>query len=54
METKQQFVSAMQSALSENKPMLIDAKINIDEFVLPMVGPGQPISNQRFTGKDEK
>ena len=54
VETKQQFVLAMQSALSENKPMLIDAKINIDEFVLPMVGPGQPISNQRFTGKDEK
>ena len=47
--TKEEFSAALAEGLREKKPMLIDATIDIDEFVLPMVGPGQPISNQRFT-----
>ena len=42
--TKPEFDAAIASALSKGKPAVIDAHIDLDEFVLPMVGPGKPIS----------
>lgn len=44
VRTKQEFDDAIASALSKNAPAVIDAHIDTDEFVLPMVGPGKPIS----------
>ena len=43
--TKDEFDSAIKTALSKNEPAVIDAHIDTDEFVLPMVSPGQPIEN---------
>ncbi len=42
--TKAEFDTAISDALSSGKPAVIDAHIDLDEFVLPMVGPGKPIS----------
>lgn len=42
--TKPEFDAAIASALSKGKPAVIDAHIDPDEFVLPMVSPGKPIS----------
>lgn len=44
VRTKQEFDEAIASALSKNAPAVIDAHIDTDEFVLPMVGPGKPIN----------
>ena len=44
VRTKQEFDEAIASALSKNSPAVIDAHIDTDEFVLPMVGPGKPIN----------
>lgn len=43
--TKADFDDAIKSALSKNAPAVIDAHIDTDEFVLPMVSPGKPISD---------
>ncbi len=43
--TKEEFDNALASALSKNAPAVIDARINTDEFVFPMVSPGKPISD---------
>lgn len=40
------FRSSLAEALSESRPALIDLRIGIDEFVLPMVLPGKPIEEQ--------
>ena len=40
------FRSALTEALSVREPVLIDLRIGIDEFVLPMVLPGKPIEEQ--------
>lgn len=42
--TKEDFDCAIETALSKNAPAVIDAHIDTDEFVLPMVSPGKPIS----------
>jgi acetolactate synthase I/II/III large subunit len=38
-----EFKKAFDAALKANKPAVIDAKIDIDEMVLPMIPPGKPI-----------
>ena len=43
-ETRKEFDEALSTALSEKKPVLIDAIIGMDEKVFPMVAPGKPIS----------
>ena len=43
-ETRKEFDEALSTALSEKKPVLIDAVIGMDEKVFPMVAPGKPIS----------
>lgn len=42
--TKAEFDEAIAAALAKGAPAVIDAHIDIDEFVLPMVSPGKPIS----------
>ncbi len=42
---KEELDYALMKAFSEHKPCVIDVKINTDEFVFPMVGPGMPITN---------
>ena len=42
--TREEFDEALERALNEKKPVVIDAVIGMDEKVLPMVAPGQPIS----------
>ena len=39
----EQFAKAFDKALSLNKPCVIDAKVDIDEMILPMVPGGKPI-----------
>ena len=43
-ETRKEFDEALSTALTEKKPVLIDAIIGMDEKVFPMVAPGKPIS----------
>lgn len=47
--TKAEFDAALKTALDKNAPAVIDANIDIDEFVLPMVAPGKPINNIKMT-----
>ena len=42
-ENKEQFDKALKSALAKNLPAVIDAEIDMDEFILPMVAPGNSI-----------
>ena len=42
-KNEEEFLSALDSALSERKPALIDCHLDIDEKVLPMVPSGKPI-----------
>ena len=42
--TREEFDEALESALNEKKPVVIDAVIGMDEKVFPMVAPGKPIS----------
>jgi acetolactate synthase-1/2/3 large subunit len=42
-KTEAEFKKAFDAALKANKPAVIDAKIDIDEMVLPMIPPGKPI-----------
>ncbi|PWM74600.1 MAG: biosynthetic-type acetolactate synthase large subunit [Bacillota bacterium] len=41
---KAEFDAALKSALEKNAPAVIDAEIDIDDFVLPMVAPGKAIN----------
>ena len=41
--TRETFVEAFASAVSERKPALIDCYMDIDEMVMPMVPSGKPI-----------
>lgn len=43
--TKEAFDQAIRQALQNRKPAVIDAKIDKDEFVLPMVAPGTAIQD---------
>ena len=45
VKSKAEFDQAILSALAKNAPAVIDAHIDTDEFVLPMVSPGSPIVN---------
>ena len=49
VSTKEEFVKAFEKALSKNAPSLIDAHIDIDDVVLPMVAPGKPLMNIQLT-----
>lgn len=42
---KDELKYAFDTAFSKNAPAVIDVQIDTDEFVFPMVAPGQPISN---------
>lgn len=42
--SQKEFESALDSALKEKKPVVIDAVIGMDDKVFPMVAPGKPIS----------
>lgn len=43
-ETPEEFADALRKALTLNKPVVIDAMIDMDEKVYPMVAPGDSIS----------
>lgn len=43
VSSKEEFDSAIKNAFSEREPVLIDARIEMDEFVLPMVPAGKDI-----------
>ena len=43
--TKDEFTEAVRQALAKNAPAVIDAHIDSDELVLPMVAPGKPIED---------
>lgn len=45
VSTKEAFDQAIRQALKNRKPAVIDAKIDKDEFVLPMVAPGTAIQD---------
>ena len=38
-------MTAFERAMQENAPFLIEAKIDVDEFVLPMLPPGGSIDD---------
>ncbi|HZK19820.1 MAG TPA: biosynthetic-type acetolactate synthase large subunit [Treponemataceae bacterium] len=40
---EQEYIKAFDAAVKSGKPAVIDAKIDIDKMVLPMVAPGKPI-----------
>ena len=42
---KAQFDAALKTALGKNLPAVIDAEIDMDEFILPMVAPGNSIKD---------
>ncbi len=43
-KNKEEFDAALKAALQKNAPAVIDAEIDIDDFVLPMVAPGKAIN----------
>lgn len=45
VETEEEFLTAFERAMQENVPFLIEAKIDVDEFVLPMLPPGGSIDD---------
>lgn len=45
VETEEEFLTAFERAMQENAPFLIEAKIDVDEFVLPMLPPGGSIDD---------
>ena len=45
VETEAEFLTAFERAMLENAPFLIEAKIDVDEFVLPMLPPGGSIDD---------
>ncbi len=52
-ETKDEFREALKTALTLNKPVVIDCRIGKDENVYPMVAPGESIS-KAFDATDMK
>ncbi len=52
-ETKSEFSEALKTALTLNKPVVIDCRIGKDENVYPMVAPGESIS-KAFDASDMK
>ena len=50
VSTQEEFKSALSEAMRSDKPVLIDAIINSDDKVWPMVAPGAPI-NEFFPEK---
>lgn len=52
--TKEDFDAALASALAKNAPAVIDAHIDTDEFVLPMVSPGHPIEDLITTNEKKR
>lgn len=44
-KTKEEYLSAVKAVVKNRRPSLINAFVNIDEKVLPMVAPGAPIDN---------
>lgn len=51
-ESEEEFKAAFDEALKSGKPAIIDAEINIDEMVLPMIPPGKPIDFMMLDLKD--
>ena len=51
--TREEFEAALKEALACKKPFVIDAIIDADDKVWPMVAPGAPIS-ECFDGDDVK
>ena len=49
--TQEEFIAAFQEALECKTPFVIDAIVDSDDKVWPMVAPGAPIS-ECFDGKD--
>lgn len=49
--TQEEFIAAFKEALASKTPFVIDAIIDSDDKVWPMVAPGAPIS-ECFDGKD--
>lgn len=49
--TQEEFIAAFQEALESKTPFVIDAIVDSDDKVWPMVAPGAPI-NECFDGKD--
>ena len=43
-----EFEEAFKKAFDANAPFIVDAKIDIDEMILPMAIPGKPIDEQRM------
>ena len=52
-ETKEEFSKVLSTALTLNKPVVIDCRIGKDENVYPMVAPGEAIS-KAFDASDMK
>ncbi len=50
-ESREEFSQALEKALAEKRPCVIDAIIDSDEKVWPMVAPGAPI-NEAFSEED--
>ena len=47
-ETNSEFNTAFKAAFGAKRPFIVDAKIDIDEMILPMAIPGKPIDEQMF------
>ncbi|QTQ14379.1 biosynthetic-type acetolactate synthase large subunit [Treponema parvum] len=45
VKNQDEFKKAFDEALSAGKPAVIDAMIDIDEMVMPMIPPGKPVEN---------
>ena len=43
--TREEYKNAVEQAIKNNRPCLINAYVNIDQKVLPMVAPGKPIDD---------
>ena len=44
-KTKEEYKNAINSFIKNRRPLLINALVEIDEKVLPMVAPGKPIDD---------
>ena len=45
MTTKEEFEKALEKALADRKPALIEVLIDQDDMVFPMCSPGAPLEN---------
>lgn len=48
----EEFEKVFKEAFESKKPCLIDARVDIDEMILPMAIPGKPIDEQRMVWND--